>query len=535
MLGTAGSQAAVSRHTQEGGALTIGISTFDFIDPALTWPPNSGGPISTRFLSVATADATCALLFRYPVAPPPHIRYDLVPEVATGYPAVAPDGRTYTFTIRKGYRFSTGAPVTAASYAAAINRDLSPSLQSPAVDYLREVVGADAVQQGAASTASGIKVAGNRLIVQLTRKVPDFPARMTMPYFCPVVPGLPLDPEGAGAPLPGSGPYYVSEFVRGTRAVLSRNTFYGGSRAHHLDRIVIDIGDDVATITRKVETGEQDLSLAVAIADAANLVAKYGVNKNRFFSIRSPTKYYVVMNTSRPLFQNNVKLRQAVSFALDRTALAGALGPTALSPSDAYLPPGLPGFRDGHAYPVHPDLAKAQALARGRTRSGTAVLYTCDNLSTVYACLSFAQIIHDDLKPIGIDVQIQQFPLPVQNVKLGTRTEPFDLTIMRYDAAWADPYQFVNVLLDGRMIAATGNTDQSYFNSPHYNRLIDKAGELSGQARYDAYGKLAVDIAVNAAPMAAVADRNSKFFVSSRVGCVTAGTHNVDLAGLCLK
>jgi hypothetical protein len=62
MLGTAGSQAAVSRHTQEGGALTIGISTFDFIDPALTWPPNSGGPISTRFLSVATADATCALL-----------------------------------------------------------------------------------------------------------------------------------------------------------------------------------------------------------------------------------------------------------------------------------------------------------------------------------------------------------------------------------------------------------------------------------------------------------------------------------------
>jgi hypothetical protein len=85
------------------------------------------------------------------------------------------------------------------------------------------------------------------------------------------------------------------------------------------------------------------------------------------------------------------------------------------------------------------------------------------------------------------------------------------------------------------MIAATGNTDQSYFNSPHYNRLIDKAGELSGQARYDAYGKLAVDIAVNAAPMAAVADRNSKFFVSSRVGCVTAGAHNVDHACLCLK
>jgi hypothetical protein len=93
----------------------------------------------------------------------------------------------------------------------------------------------------------------------------------------------------------------------------------------------------------------------------------------------------------------------------------------------------------------------------------------------------------------------------------------------------------VNLLLDGRTIQATGNTNQSYFNSARYNRLMDRAGSLSGQARYDAYGKLAVDLAVNAAPMAAFADRNNKFFVSSRVGCVTAGAHNVDLAGLCIK
>src|SRR3954470_1662786 len=98
----AGGQHAV----KEGGTLTVGVRNLDFIDPALTLPFNGG--TSVGLVSRGLEDATCALLFRYPVAPPPIVRYDLVPEVATGYPAVSPDGRTYTFTIRKGYRFSTG-------------------------------------------------------------------------------------------------------------------------------------------------------------------------------------------------------------------------------------------------------------------------------------------------------------------------------------------------------------------------------------------------------------------------------------------
>src|SRR5205823_1011607 len=150
-------------------------------------------------VSWGVADATCALLFRYPVAPAPIVKYDLVPEVAAGYPQISRDGRTYTFTIRRGFRFSTGAPVTAANYASAINRVLNPAMRSPAAEYLQEI--------------SGVDVAGNHLIVRLTKRVPDLPARMTMPYLCPVPKDLPIDPEGVVA-LPGSGPYYVAEFVR---------------------------------------------------------------------------------------------------------------------------------------------------------------------------------------------------------------------------------------------------------------------------------------------------------------------------------
>jgi ABC-type transport system substrate-binding protein len=384
------------RSVEDGGILLIGIRSFDAIDPALVPPFNGLTSPSIVVGSWGVQYATCALLFRYPVNPPPTVRYDLVPEVAAGSPAVSRDGKTYTFTIRKGYRFSTGAPVTAANYAAAINRVLNPAMSSPAAEYLRDVVGAAAVQRGDARTASGVKGAGGQLIIRLTKKVPDFPARMTTPYFCPVQKDLPIKPEGVGAPLPGSGPYYVAEFVRGSRVVLDRNRFYRGPRAQHLDHIVFQVGEDPVTNTHKVEAGEVDVDLNVPLSTLDELGARYGVNEKQFFSIPAPSMFYLVMNTEQPLFRNNPRLRQAVNFALDRTAILQSFGPHFGIRTDSYLPPGMPGYLHQHPYPVkYPDLAKAQALAKGHTRGGKAVLYTCDNIG--FACLANAQVVQYEL------------------------------------------------------------------------------------------------------------------------------------------
>jgi len=163
-------------------------------------------------------------------------------------------------------------------------------------------------------------------------------------------------------------------------------------------------------------------------------------------------------------------------------------------------------------------------------------MYVCDSI--LARCLDHALIVKANLKEIGIDVQIKQFPTAVKEAKIATRGEPFDLSNVRVDVAWVDPYEYVNLLLDGRTVQATGNTNRSYFSSPHYEKLIDQAGRLSGDARDVAYGRLAVTIARDAAPMAAWVERNTRFFVSARVGCVRAtavSAHSVDLAGLCIK
>ena len=99
---------------------------------------------------------------------------------------------------------------------------------------------------------------------------------------------------------------------------------------------------------------------------------------------------------------------------------------------------------------------------------------------------------------------------------------------------WVDPYQYVNRLFDGRTIQATGNTDLSYFNSAHYNKLIDRGRgalrqrTLRGlrQARRRPRQERRAD----------GRDIHSEdlFLISKRVGCVSITAHGLDLTGLCL-
>src|SRR6186997_2389278 len=142
---------------RKGG--TLRLASFqdpDSIDTALAYTPFSW-PI---------VYATCAKLFNLPDASGAE-GTKIVPEVVRAW-TVSRDGRTYTFDLKRAFRFHTGAPVTAQSFADAFNRDAQPKLRSPAVDFMREIAGADAVRRGTAKSISGIRVLGRyRLKIRL--------------------------------------------------------------------------------------------------------------------------------------------------------------------------------------------------------------------------------------------------------------------------------------------------------------------------------------------------------------------------------
>ena len=242
------------------------------------------------------------------------------------------------------------------------------------------------------------------------------------------------------------------------------------------------------------------------------------------------------LNTSQPLFRKNPKLRQAVNYAVDRKALAREAGVLAGGvfvepPTDQYLLPHFPGYRNTRIYPLKgPDLRTARKLAKGHTRGGKAVLYTSTSLGDV----ARAEILKRNLKAIGLELEVKQFPAGLILEKLATPGEPWDIGRVLWFVP-PDP-AYLNSLFDGRTIGQPESINYSYFNSPKYNRLLDRASRLTGEERYRAYGELDVQLSRDAAPAIPVSATNFFTFVSPRVGCVVLnGFGNLALTAVCLK
>ncbi len=241
------------------------------------------------------------------------------------------------------------------------------------------------------------------------------------------------------------------------------------------------------------------------------------------------------MNHDRPLFggsgTGNVGLKKAVNNAIDRIAMINQRGAYAGVINDQYMPPSMRGFKNAAIYPSRPNVARAKSLASGNLRGGKGVFYTCNS----GPCIPTAEIVQNNLKAIGLDMEIKPFPRAVQFTKTGTRGEPFDMTLEGWHMDYFDPYDFI-FLLDGTTIRPANNVDFSYFNSPVYNRKIAAAASLVGQARYRAFGTLDQDLAKNAAPLASYITDNTRILVSKSTGCFAYHpVYELDLASICKK
>ena len=471
--------------------------------------------------------ATCAFLARFPDKWPP-AGYRLRPEVAASFPKITNGGKTYTFRIRRDYRFSSGERVTAASYARSLERILSPRMRTYLAQFLSpEIVGGKQFASGKAQRLRGVLARGNKLVIRLTKPYGDFLAQTAA--LCPVPKNLPLDPEGVRAPLPGSGPYYVAQFVPGRTAILERNRFYHGPRPHRVSRIVFEMNADWDALIDMAEREDFDW-LANYGPRTQELVDRYGVNKGRFLIKPGLSISMLALNTERPLFKDNPQLRRAVSFAIDRQAVADAFGRYDNTPAGHFIPPNFPGYRPLRVYPRrNADLAKARALARGHTRSGRAAFYTC----AAPPCVAVGQIVQDGLKKIGLDVDVKTFPGVIRLDRAGTRGEPFDILEVTWSFFYPDPYQPLSVF-DGRTIKGRGNVNFSYYNSPRFNRALDRASRLPAAARARAFAELDRFLTLTAAPAIPYATGNVLSLVSSQTGCVVMNPY-LDLAAVCLK
>jgi ABC-type oligopeptide transport system substrate-binding subunit len=409
-------------------------------------------------------------------------------------------------------------------------------MNSPGMQFARDIVGAGRVVTGKADEASGVIARGNTLVIRLTRRAPDLPSRTASTFFCAVPPSLPIDAEGEAA-YPAAGPYYVADYRQGDRVLLLRNKFYGGSRPHHVDGFDVDLrAASPQEVLQRVERGDADwgYTLAAIYFDPAlGLVAKYGINRSRLFLRPGLTLRMLALNSSRPLFRDNPSLRKAVNLALNRRALASTGGDNVSLPTDQFLPKSMPGFSDADVYPLdHANLQQAKELARGNLRGGKAVLYV--NSSSIP--MAIGQLVRQQLAEIGLDVEVRGIPIHSASAayfnKLATPGEPWDIAFGLWSPSYIDPFAYINLLLERRFYGASNFIRLA---SASYDRQMRHTAALpQGADRSKAYGALDVRITRDLAPVAPVDFLNEPTLISSRVGCVVLRPA-LDLTAVCLN
>ena len=479
------------------------LQAFDYVDPALAYSRESW----------ALLDTVCARLMRYRDTAPP-AGYRIVPEVAAAPPVVSRDGKTWTFKLRSGFRFSDGRPVRADAFAQAIHRTMAPGVDSPGYIYTRAIVGAEDVHTGRASKASGVVARDNTLVVRFTREIRDFDAWTTMPFFCAVPPALPPSAEGVQG-FPGSGPYTIREYRPNERVVIRRNRYYGGNREHHVDGFDVDLSaNSPQEVLDRIEASKADwghVGAEPAFEPDRRLISKYGIDYSRFWVTPGLTVSMFVLNSSRPLFRDNPQLRRAVSFALDRNDFTTR---GTAKPTDQYLPESVPGFRDHLLYPPGGNLDRAKALAHGNLRGGKAILYVPEFAQKSSA----AQLCAEILAEIGLEVELRnvaEFPRTSAYLgRLGNPDEPWDLAQVLWSPDFVDGSAFINRLLDG---LAVGGTNLAGFDDAASLAKMRRAAQLRGAARERAYSDLELALGRDAVPVVPMAVYNEVTLVSKRV------------------
>ena len=250
---------------------------------------------------------------------------NLIPGVATGY--TTNDAKdVYTFTLRDNARWSDGNPVTAHDFVYSWRRLADPATASP-YSWFADIMALEnvgAVMSGESPPeALGIRALDNHTLeVRLTASLPYFAAMTTHASTFPS-PQWTVRTFGDGWTKPGNivgnGAYVLTEHIPNETATRERNAMYWNNDATILDKVVTLVINDENTDFTRWEAGETDKG-AVPSGQYPRLKAEY---PDEAISFPRLCTYYMTFNLSPsgPEAFKDVRVRQALSYALDRSVV----------------------------------------------------------------------------------------------------------------------------------------------------------------------------------------------------------------------
>lgn len=454
-----------------------------------------------------------------------------VPDLAEAMPVVSNDGKTYTFKLRKGIKFSNGQELTTKDVVASFQRIFKVSSPT-AGGFYSVIVGADAcLKTPATCTLDGGVVAdeaAGTIVINLTRPDAEFFDKLALPHASILPADAPVTDVGS-APIPGTGAYYISAYDPNKGMTMARNPNFKmwseeAQPDGYPDVIQYDFGlTDEAQVTA-VQNGEADWMFDQVPTDRLGEVGtKF---QKQVFLTPLTAWWYAPMNTNLAPF-DNIKARQAVNFAIDRSALVKLFGGPALAtPVCQVLPPGFPGHVDYCPYTKDPgakwsapDLEKAKQLVEESGTKGAKVTIIAEDSAVSKSIGTYMQSVLSD---IGYVVDVKPISTNIQFTYIQNTNNKVQMSITQWYQDYPAASDFLNILFgcasfnpgSDSSINITGFCDkdiQAKMDAALAQGVTDQEGANKVWAEVD---KEVTD----KAPMAALFTPKHVDFVSKRVG-----------------
>jgi peptide/nickel transport system substrate-binding protein len=313
----------------------------------------------------------------------------VLPDLAESWKS-SPNGLSWTFHLRRA-NFSDGSPVTAADVQFSLGRFANPKINT-----------------GLSSLAYGIdKIEApdaNTVVVTLKHPVGALLENLSV-AVASIVPKKLVEAQGANfwnKPV-GSGPFMVSQWVRGSYMVLKRNPYYWAKGLPYLNEVRFDFIPDNNARILKIEGGGADVAEDVPYTQIATLRATSGIDVR----VDAIPLWDAIFLNQRVKPMNDLRVREALNYAVDKSAMNQAVYGGVATPANDMMPQVRFTAPPSVVPPYAFDLAKAkQLMAASSAPHGFSATLLYPAGATVQGDL--ATILQADWAKIGVKLNLQE-------------------------------------------------------------------------------------------------------------------------------
>lgn len=384
----------------------------------------------------------------------------------------ATSDNTYVITLKDGITFTDGTPFNAEAVKA--NLDWVLNVDNAATFRFLLVVGGEPAE---------VEVIDD-LTVQITTAEPfaPLPAHLSHGSLAMVSPAaLEQGADYLATNAIGTGPYVLGQWDRGERVVLERNADYWGEQPAMETLVFSVVQEDGARIV-EIEAGTVDVAVRIPPADIERLEANPDVNVEITPGLRT---IYIFFNNNMPPF-DDVRVRQAVNYAVDQAAIVESLFDGAALESTAPFASPIFGYSEQDPYAYNPDLAR-ELLAEAGIEEGTTITLHHPTGRYVQDAL-VADAVRAQLAEVGLNVELAtlEWPQYVPFVRAPEEENEVQFAML----GWSTP----TVDADYALFALFHSSEHppgfngAFYNNPEVDALLEEGrSTLDPEARLTAY------------------------------------------------